>query len=229
MRRLREGASSPRGLAVAISGPGVSVVAARLGDDLARGVGDGNFVHLVNCHRNRHQHACGGGSTMLRQRQGRGLRRPMRYAARKLLCIPALMAIGSCSGSYESRVVQFCLTSQNDAEVLRQTFRSIAARYDARFVDGSAETEESLRSLPDADRISKPSYPIVHIGVLDGRSGDLIATNQGLPPDQIAVGFSGNPKYQEVMDYTVRELNKRWAVKLNVGAEVKPLASCGNR
>jgi len=140
--------------------------------------------------------------------------------------------LDGCGRSQEAFLtVGVCAGDQGGVEQVLETMRATAKSAGLKFIDQSAETRANLENV-DANKSLKYGADSLVDAHIEGAGGmGVTASNLGLPPFQIALGFtagSDSAKGHHLADQLVRALSERWHVqKIPEGEGVRPLKECG--
>jgi hypothetical protein len=137
-----------------------------------------------------------------------------------------------CSKTQESFLtVQTCLVDEMGVMQFKSIMRSIAKLEDLNYIDNSAQQGSDLKEI-GADKLLKRDASLaidVHIEGLGGMG--VTSGNLGLPPFQIALGFTkGNDtaKAHRLSNRLIQTLSQRWHVEtVPQGKGALPMKTCG--
>jgi len=142
-----------------------------------------------------------------------------------------LVALNACSSPQKAFLtVQLCLVDQQGVDQFLNTMRTVAQTENLKFIDGSAKTGADLKTM-GADKLLK-SDPAHAINVaIEGEKGmGVTAGNLGLPPYQVALGFTAGSdmaKARRLSDRLVHALAQQWHVAtVPQGKGAFPLEGC---
>lgn len=140
-----------------------------------------------------------------------------------------LTAILGCAKSERSfLIVQVCLKDQQDVSELRNLILSIANAEQMEFIDRSDDTRRELQSInnPNLDDVSQ----VINFGIIGEDGIGLTAGNTGMPPNEIAIGFTGvsdPPRAHQLANSVVNKLKERWLVEtLPEGTVAQGMREC---
>lgn len=134
--------------------------------------------------------------------------------------------MGCSPHSTEFLITQLCLQNDQGVSEFIKVMREIANRNEMQFIDRSPEAREELRNVDN----SRITGPVVQLTLRNDNGTAATATNLGLTPHEVAIGFGerDNPaeaqKFaQEVFD----ALSRRWTVyRVTKGQNALPLKNC---
>lgn len=145
-----------------------------------------------------------------------------------IIVVSALMLPSCQRGEHAFLTIQFCLSQTNDASALKTELRELARIQNMRFVDGSKETEDFIRSVELNDVAL--TYPILHVAVESVHGYGLTAGNQSLGADQVAIGFGAGSAPQEARRFAkaaIEQLAQKWRLyRVSSGRGAFPLKHC---
>lgn len=142
------------------------------------------------------------------------------------------LCLQGCSRTQESFLtIQACLVDQQGVAQFLSTMRAIAKSENLKFVDGSAETGSALKTIGADKYLEGDTALTIHVGI-EGEGGmGVTAGNLGLPPYQVALGFTAGSdaaKANRLSDRVVQALSQRWYVEtVPQGKGALPMKTCG--
>jgi hypothetical protein len=137
-----------------------------------------------------------------------------------------------CTKMQESfMTAQACLVDQMGVLQFKSIMRSIAKLEDLNYIDNSAQHGSDLKQI-GADKLLKRDAALAIDVHIEGEGGiGVTAGNLGLPPYQIALGFtegSDAARAHRLSDRLVQALSQQWHVEiLPQGRGVLPMKMCG--
>lgn len=148
--------------------------------------------------------------------------------------ISMALFIQGCSRTQESFLtVQTCLVDQQGVAEFLETMRAVAKSESLRFVDGSLKTGESLKTIGADKSLKHDPALTIHVGIEGDGGLGVTAGNLGLPPYQVALGFtegSDAAKAHRLSDKLVQALSRRWHVEtVPQGKGALPMKTCGGK
>lgn len=152
----------------------------------------------------------------------------------KLLGAMASLALilQGCSKMQEPfLMVQMCIVDQTGVAQLKGVMRSIAKLEDLTYIDNSAQQGANLKTM-GADKLLKQDAALAIDVYLKGKGGMWVsAGNLGLPPYQIALGFTEGTdaaKAHRLSDRLVKALAQLWHIEtVPQGKGALPMKTCG--
>jgi hypothetical protein len=140
-----------------------------------------------------------------------------------------LVVICGCAKSERSFLIaQVCLNDQQDVSELRNLIKSIANAEHMEFIDRSEDTRRELQSINSPDLHS--ASPVINFGIVGEDGIGLTAGNMGMPPNQVAIGFTGVsdlPRANQLASSVVNKIKERWLVEiLPEGAAAQGMREC---
>jgi hypothetical protein len=142
------------------------------------------------------------------------------------------ITLGGCSRAQESFLsVQTCVADQQGVAELKDMMRSTAQSEGLQFIDNSAQQASALKDV-GADKALKRDVSRAIDVHIEGKDGlGVTAGNLGLPPYQVALGFTegADPaKAHRLSDRLVQTLSQRWHVEVvPAGEGAMPMKTCG--
>jgi hypothetical protein len=142
------------------------------------------------------------------------------------------LILQGCSKMQESFLtVQTCLVDQAGVIQFKSMMRSVAKVEDLKYIDNSAHQGASLKTM-EADKLLKRDAALAIDVHIEGPGGmGVTAGNLGLPPYQVALGFtegSDAAKAHRLSDRLVQALSQRWRVEtVPQGKGALPMKTCG--
>jgi hypothetical protein len=123
-----------------------------------------------------------------------------------------------------------CVVDERGVAELKGLMRATAASEHLRFIDNSAQQSSDSKSIGTDKLLKRASLAIdVHI---EGKGGmGVTAGNLGLPPYQVALGFtegSDAAKAHQLSARLIQALSQRWQVEtIPAGKGALPMKRCG--
>ena len=152
---------------------------------------------------------------------------------KSLLAMASLALIfQGCSKTQEPfLMVQMCLVDQAGVLQFKSVMHSIAKLEDLKYIDNSAQQGANLKIM-GADKLLKQDAALAIDVHLEGdRALGVSAGNLGLPPYQVALGFtegSDAAKAHRLSDQLVKALSQLWQIEtVPQGKGAFPMSSCG--
>jgi hypothetical protein len=128
----------------------------------------------------------------------------------------ALWMLSGCAKSERSfLIVQVCLTDEHEMSDFVELMEVVANSERMKFVDRSTETQGELKTINNAN--VKQASPAINLGILGADGVGLTAGNLGLPPNELAVGFTGVsrlPQARQFADMVVSRLKEVWHIEI---------------
>ncbi len=157
-----------------------------------------------------------------------GKRRPQHL----LLVLSSIALLLACTpGQRPQLMVQLCVKDDPGVSEFMNMMRSIAVSENMKFVDGSAQTQQELKTIDAKMAKLDTSGSVINIGI-DNPHGHTIMMggNLGLPTYQIALGF-GDPENpaeaRRLANVVIKQLGRRWPVQtLPTDTGALPMKSC---
>lgn len=143
-----------------------------------------------------------------------------------------VILLQACSPAKESfRSVQMCVVDSRGVAELKALMRATAASEHLQFIDNGAEQGSELRAM-GADKLLKRDASLAIDLHIEGNDGmGVTAGNLGLPPYQVALGFtegSDVAKAHRLSARLIQALSQRWQVEtIPAGKGAMPMKSCG--
>lgn len=140
--------------------------------------------------------------------------------------------VEGCSPAQEAfRSVQICVVDERGVAELKDLMRATAASEHLQFIDNSAQQGSDLKAM-GADKLLKRDVSLAIDFHIEGNSGmGVTAGNLGLPPYQVAMGFTEGSDPADVRRLSARliqALSQRWQVEtIPAGKGAMPMKSCG--
>jgi hypothetical protein len=140
------------------------------------------------------------------------------------------MLLGCAQGERSFLIVQVCLDDRQDLSAFRNLIESVAIAEHMQFTDRSDETQRELRSInnPDVPQAS----PVINFGIIGEDGIGLTAGNMGMPPNEIAVGFTGAsdlPRAHQFANSVVAKLQEQWHVEsVPAGTAAQGMRNCAH-
>jgi hypothetical protein len=127
-------------------------------------------------------------------------------------------------------MVQMCVVDQTGVAKLKDVMRSIAKLEDLTYIDNSAQQGASLKAM-GADKLLKQDAALAIDVHLEGDRGlGVSAGNLGLPPYQVALGFTEGTdatKAHRLSDRLVKALAQLWQIEtVPQGQGALPMKTC---
>jgi hypothetical protein len=108
--------------------------------------------------------------------------------------------------------------------------RSVADAENLKFVDGSAKTGNDLKIMGADKYLKRDPSLAINVGIEGDEGLGVTAGNLGLPPYQVALGFTAGSdaaKARRLSNRLVQALSQRWHVEtVPQGKGVFPMKSC---
>jgi hypothetical protein len=148
------------------------------------------------------------------------------------LVIGVTVFLQGCMRAQESFLsIQMCVVDQPGVAQLKSMMRAIAKSENLEFIDNSAQQGSDLKTM-GADKLLKRDAALAIDVHIEGEGGmGVSAGNLGLPPYQVALGFtegSDSVKAHRLSDRLVKGLSQRWHVeKVPQGKGALPMKACG--
>lgn len=147
-------------------------------------------------------------------------------------CAVMTLFLQSCFRAQQSFLtVQLCLGDQRGVEHLKRIMYDVAKSQKIEFIDNSRDQAQDLKTMGSYNSVGlDPSLAIdFH---LEGKAGlGVTATNLGLPPYQVALGFTEGAdaaQARRLSSQLIEALSRRWQVeKVPQGSGVFPMKTCG--
>ena len=142
------------------------------------------------------------------------------------------ISLQGCSPAQESFLsVQMCVTDSQGVAELKDVMRAVAQAEGLQFLDNSAQQAKTLKNL-DADKALGRDVSLAIDVHIEGKNGlGVTAGNLGLPPYQVALGFTEGDdpaKAHRLSDRLVKVLSQRWHVEtIPSDKGAMPMKSCG--
>jgi hypothetical protein len=155
-----------------------------------------------------------------------------RFARTIGLVVGMSIYLQGCSRTQESYLtVQTCLVDQQGVSQFLEMMRAVAKSENLKFVDGSAETGAALKTIGADKHLKRDPALTINVGI-EGQGGmGVTAGNLGLPPYQVALGFTEGAdaaKAHRLSDRLVQALSQRWHVEtVPQGKGALPMKACG--
>jgi hypothetical protein len=141
-----------------------------------------------------------------------------------------LGALSGCAGREGSFLtVQLCLKDDRGVSDFFSSMRQIAAENEMKFLDKSEETRADFDAIEKAGGPRRPRGPVIQLTVQNARGVGVTATNLGLPPYQVALGFFADrdaPGGRQFASSTIRQLSTRWLYRVPNERGALPLPGC---
>jgi hypothetical protein len=124
-----------------------------------------------------------------------------------------------------------CVVDDRGVAELKDLMRATAASEHLQFIDNSAQQGHELKAV-GADKLLKRDASLAIDLHIEGNNGmGVTAGNLGLPPYQVAFGFtegSDAAKAHELSARLIQALLRRWRVEtIPAGKGATPMQSCG--
>jgi hypothetical protein len=147
-----------------------------------------------------------------------------------LIAIAALTE-GCSPAQTPFRTVQICVADQQGVAKLKGLMREAAASERLQFIDNSVHQGNALKHI-GADKLLKRDASLALDVHIEGNSGmGVTAGNLGLPPYQVALGFTEGAdaaKAHRLSARLIQALSKNWHVEtIPVDKGAIPMKSCG--
>lgn len=141
------------------------------------------------------------------------------------------LCAGQCSRSQESYLtVQACLRDDVGVGQFFEVMREVATSEGLRFEDQTASSEKDLETVGANKLLKRQRALTINVAIEGSKGLGVTATNLGLPPNQVALGFtegSDAAKAHEFSRRLVHELSQRWRVeRVPKGKGAFPMRSC---
>ncbi|GAO40615.1 hypothetical protein SCH01S_49_00290 [Sphingomonas changbaiensis NBRC 104936] len=108
--------------------------------------------------------------------------------------------------------------------------RQIAQSENLRFIDGSAKTADALKVMGADKYLKSDPARSINVGIVGDRGMGVTAGNLGLPPYQVALGFtegSDAAKAHRLSSHLVAALSQYWNVEIvPKGRGASPMKAC---
>ena len=123
-----------------------------------------------------------------------------------------------------------CVVDQRGVAELKSVMRSVAQSENLKFIDNSAQQGSDLKAM-GADKLLKRDASFAIDLHIEGKGGmGVTAGNLGLPPYQVALGFtegSNAAKAHRLKDRLIHALSQRWHVeKVSQRRGALPMKTC---
>ncbi len=109
--------------------------------------------------------------------------------------------------------------------------REVAKAESLKFADGSAKTGVELKTIGADNYLKRNPALTINVGIEGDGGMGVTADNLGLPPYQVALGFTAGSdaiKAHQLSDRLVKALSQQWRVEtVPQGQGVSPMSSCG--
>ena len=140
------------------------------------------------------------------------------------------MQFGCAQGERSFLSVQVCLNDRQDLSELRNLIESVANAEHMQFTDRSDETRRELQSINNPN--VHQAWPTINLGIIGEDGIGLTAGNLGMPPNEIAVGFTGAsdlPRARKLANSVVNKLQERWHVETrSEGTAAQGMRKCAH-
>lgn len=137
-----------------------------------------------------------------------------------LVSTMALVAtLSACTpGKRSFLTVEVCFRDAQEFDRFTSELKQIAHQQDMKFVEASAVTERDLRSVGNANVDKMLRNPLVNLGLERPDGVGLIVGNLGLPPNQVALGFTEGKNNiddaQRFAQTVMQRLGAQWHLKV---------------
>jgi len=155
-----------------------------------------------------------------------------RYLKTTIGLIAMTLCAFKCSRAQESFLsLQMCVFDENGIDQLKSVMHTLAKSENLKFIDNSAATGQALKNIGADKAMSRDASLAVDLHI-EGQGGlGVTAGNLGLPPYQIALGFTEGSepgRAHKLAHHVVQALSKRWQVEqVAQGKGVFPMKTCG--
>lgn len=156
-------------------------------------------------------------------------------ATKSLFAVLSLISVSvlveGCWSARESFLsIQMCVVDHAGVERLKDAMRAVAKSENLEFIDNSATQGRDLKAV-GADKLLKRDAALAIDLHIEGEGGmGVTASNLGLPPFQVALGFtegSDATKANRLSSRLVAAISQRWHVeKIARGTGALPVATC---
>jgi hypothetical protein len=124
-----------------------------------------------------------------------------------------------------------CVVDDPGVAALKGLMRATAATEHLQFIDNGAQEGSDLKAT-GADKLLKRDASLAIDLHIEGKGGlGATAGNLGLPPYQVALGFTAGSdaaKAHQLAARLIRALSQRWKVEtIPAGKGAMPMKSCG--
>jgi hypothetical protein len=127
-------------------------------------------------------------------------------------------------------MVLVCLPNNHDLLEFTSEMRSIAQSERMKFIDASADTQRDLKAMANPNVDKMLSVAVVNMGVERRDGMGLMVGNLGLPPHQVAIGFSegsNSTDAQSFANMVVGRITRRWRIEfVPSGTGAKGMKDC---
>ncbi len=141
-----------------------------------------------------------------------------------------ILASGCTSGTPPHTIAQVCVRGDGELRALFADLRNLAAQRNMEFSDGSLDFVEDIHVIYGGNRNSSAGASTVLFSMSGSDGLGLTAGNIGLPPLQLAFGFSHGDDRERSLSFTRQVINLlrgRGQVRvLPPGESAKPISEC---
>lgn len=144
------------------------------------------------------------------------------------------MTIGlqGCSRNQESFLaIQLCVVDPQGVTQLKSVMRTVAKSENLQFIDNSAQQRNDLKTMGADELLKRDAALAIDVHIEGAEGMGVTAGNLGLPPYQVALGFtegSDAVKAHQLSDRLVKALSQMWHVeKIPQGKGALPMKTCG--
>jgi hypothetical protein len=143
------------------------------------------------------------------------------------------LPLQGCARTQESFLtIQICLGDRQGVTLFLDTMREIAKAENLTFIDGSTKTATGFRTMGADKHLKQDPARIIHVGIEGGGGMGVTAGNLGLPPYQVALGFTEGAeagKAHRLAKRIVQALSQYWQVEtVLAGKGALPMERCKN-
>lgn len=150
-------------------------------------------------------------------------------AYRICVAFVALSAVMSCSPHQQQsfKTVQFCVDPAHGIEALTRELRSFASIERLTYIDNTAAARRGLKATAQTPAQAREAEWVIQLLVQNESGLGVTATNLGLGPNNVALGFTSagdNRSASQFASRLIKRLSRHWKVfPVPVGQGVQPM------
>lgn len=148
-----------------------------------------------------------------------------------LLSIGMLFCLQGCNRQQDTFLqMQMCVIDQAGVAQFKSMMRTVAKSENATFIDGSAETAQTLKNIGADKSLKHDLGQHINVGIEVDGTIIVMGGNLGLPAFQVALGFGAGSdaiKAHRLSGRLIKAFSQRWHVEtVPVGQGVQPMKTC---